>query len=64
MRAICIYMGCTKVTMNNWDIRPLAAVKALFANISWIARQIHVIKLALESTHQTVSDDIYYISKQ
>ena len=29
MRAIC-----TKATTNNWDIRPLVAVKALSANIS------------------------------
>ena len=58
MRAICTYMGCTKVTTNNWDIRPLVAIKALFANISWMARQIHTIKLALESAHQTVSNDI------
>jgi len=58
MRAICIYVRYTKVTMNNWDIRPLATVKALFANISWIARQIDTIKLALESTHQIVSNDI------
>ena len=64
MRAICIYVGCTKVTMNNRDIRPSVAVKALFANISWIAKQIYMIELVLESTHQTVSDNIYYISKQ
>jgi len=64
MRAICTYVGCTKVTMNNRDIRPSVAVKALFANISWIAKQIHMIELVLESTHQTVSDNIYYISKQ
>ena len=51
MRAICIYTGCTKVTTNDWDIRPSVAVKALFANISWTAEQIHTIELALESAH-------------
>jgi len=35
MRAICTYMGCTKVTTNDWDIRPLVAIKALSANILW-----------------------------
>jgi len=34
MRAICIYVGCIKVTTNDWDIRPSVAVKALSANIS------------------------------
>ena len=62
MRAICTYAGYTKVTTNNWDIRPSATVKALFANISWMIRQIHMIKLALESAHQTVSNDIWYIT--
>ena len=51
IRAIHTYAGCTKATINNWDIRPLVAIKALLANISWIAGQIHIIKLALESTH-------------
>ena len=58
MRAICIYIGYTKVTTNDWDIRPSVTVKALFANILWMARQIYIIELALESTHQFVSDDI------
>jgi len=58
MRAICKYVGYTKVTTNNWDIRSSVTVKALFANISWTARQIHMIKLSLESAHQFVSDDI------
>ena len=58
MRAICTYVGCTKATTNNWDIRSSVTVKALFANISWKAKQIHTIKLALESTHQFVSNDI------
>ena len=62
MRAIYTYAGCTKVATNNWDIRPSATVKALFANISWMTRQIHMIKLALESAHQTVSNDIWYIT--
>ena len=60
MRAICTYTGYTKVTTNNQDIRPSVAVKALFANILWIARWICMIKLALESAHQTVSNDIAY----
>ena len=29
-----------------------------------MAKQIHMIKLALESAYQTISDDIYYIPKQ
>ena len=51
MRAICIYVGCIKATTNNWDIRPLVAVKALSANISWTAEQICMIELALKSAH-------------
>ena len=64
MRAIYIYMGCTKATTNDWDIRPSVAVKALSANISWMAGRIHMIELALGSAHQSVSNDIWYISKQ
>ena len=64
MRAICIYVECTKATTNDWDIRPSVAVKALFANISWTAKQICTIELALESAYQFVSNDIWYISKQ
>ena len=51
MRAIHIYVECTKATTNNWDIRLLVAVKALSANISWTAEQIHTIELVLESAH-------------
>ena len=58
MRAICTYMRCTKVTTNDWDIKPSVAVKALFANILRIAEQIHMIELVLESAHQSVSNDI------
>jgi len=58
MRAIHIYVRCTKVTTNNWDIRPLVTVKALLANISWMAGKIHMIELALESAHQMVSNNI------
>jgi len=61
--AICIYTECTKVTTNNWDIRLSVTVKVSLANILWIAGWIHTIELALESVHQTVSDDIYNISK-
>ena len=64
MRAIRTYAGCTKATTNDWDIRPSVAVKALSANISWIAERIHTIKLALESAHQSVSNDVWCISKQ
>jgi len=58
MRAIYAYVGYTKVTRNNQDIRPLVTVKALFANISWTARQIYTIELMLESSCQTVSNNI------
>jgi len=64
MRAIRIYAGYTKATTNNWDIRPSVAVKALSANISWTAEQIHIIKLALESAHQSVSNNTLCVSKQ
>ena len=55
MRAIRTYAGYTKVTTNNWDIRPSVAIKALSANISWTAEQIYMIELALESAHQSIS---------
>ena len=64
MGAICIYAGCTKATTNDWDIRPSVAVKASSANISWTAEWIHTIELALESTHESVFKDIWYVSKQ
>ena len=63
MRAIHTYARCTKVTTNDWDIRPSVAVKALSANISWIAKQICIIKLMLESAYQSVSNDIWCVSK-
>jgi len=58
MRAIHIYIGYTKATMNDWDIRPSVAVKALFANISWTTEQICTIKLTLESAYQSIYNDI------
>jgi len=58
MRAICTYIRCTKAITNDWDIRPSVAIKALSANISWMAEQIHTIKIALESAHQFVSNDM------
>ena len=58
IRAICIYVGYTKATTNDWDIRLLVAIKALSANISWIAEQIYMIKLVLEGAHQSVTNDI------
>ena len=60
MRDICTYTGCTKATTNNQDIRLSVAIKALSANISWMAEQNHMIELALESTHQMVSNDVWY----
>ena len=56
-------MGCTKTAINDWDIRPSVAVKALSANISWTAKQIHMIELILESAHQIVYNDIWYVPK-
>ena len=53
MRAICTYVGCTKVTTNNWDIRSSVTGKALFANISWTARWIHMIELVCYGALQT-----------
>ena len=64
MRAICTYVEYTKATTNNWDIRPLVAVKALSANISWIAERIHMIEHVLESAHQSIYNDIWYVPKQ
>ena len=60
MMAICTYMRYTKAATNNQDIdiRPSVTVKGLLANISCMARWIHMIELALESAHQTISDDI------
>jgi len=63
MRAIRTYAGCTKATTNDWDIRPSVAVKALSANISWTAERIRTIELALGSAHQSVSNNIWCISK-
>ena len=64
MKAIHTYIGCIKATTNDWDIRPSVAVKALSANISWMAGQIHTIELVLESAHQSVSNSIWCVSKQ
>jgi len=63
MRAICTYVGYTKAITNDWDIRPSVVIKALSANISWMAEWIHTIELALESAHQSISNNIWYISK-
>jgi len=59
MRAICIYVGGTKVITNDWDIRLSVAIKALSANISQMAKQICTIELELKSAHQYVYNDIY-----
>jgi len=58
MRIIYTYVEYIKVTKNNQDVRPSVTIKGLLANISWIARQIHTIKLVLKSAYQTISDDI------
>ena len=61
MRAIYIYIGCTKAITNNQDIRPLVTVKVLLAIISQTAKWIYTIKVALESAYQTASNNILYI---
>ena len=58
MRAIHIYVEYTKATTNDWDIRPSVAVKALSVKISWTAEQICIIELMLESTHQSVYNNL------
>ena len=58
IRAIYTHVEYIKATTNNQDIRPLVTVKALLANISWTAEHIHTIELALESAHQSISNDI------
>ena len=63
MKVICTYMEYTKATTKNQDIRPSVAVKALAANISWTAEQIHMIEFVLESAHQSVSNSLWCISK-
>ena len=64
MRAIHTYVGCIRVTTNDWDIRPSVTVKALSANILWTAERICMIKLALKSAHQSVYNNIWCVSKQ
>ena len=51
MGAICTYVGCIKVTTNDWDIRPSVAVKASSTDISWMAKWICMIESTLESAH-------------
>ena len=58
MRAIYTYIVYTKAITNNWDIRPSVTIKFSLANISWIAGQIYIIELTLESAYQIVSNDI------
>jgi len=64
MRAIHTYVRGTKATTNDWYIRPSVAVKALSANISWTAKRIRTIELALGSAHQSISNNIGCISKR
>ena len=59
MRTIHICVGCTKATTNNWDIRSSVTVKALFANILWMAGQICTIEI---QTYQC-SNIIRYLLK-
>jgi len=65
MRAICTYVGCTKVTTDYWDIRLLVTISFIgyYLRNNWMntTEWIPTIKLTLESTHQTVSNDILYI---
>jgi len=56
--AMCTYVGYTKVTKNNWDIRLSVTVKVLLDNISWTAGHICTIELVLESAYQMVSNNI------
>jgi len=58
------YVEYTKATTNDQDIRPSVALKALSANISWMASWIHTIELVLESAHQYVYNDVWCVSKQ
>ena len=58
MRVIHIYVEYTKAITKNQDIRLSVTIKALLAIILWTARQIHMIELALESTYQTIPDNI------
>ena len=44
-------MRYIKVITNDWDIRPSVTVKVLSADISWMARQIHMIELGLKSAY-------------
>jgi len=61
IRAIHTYVGYIKAITNNQDIRPLVTVKVLLAINLEMTTWILMIKVALESTHQTVSNDISYI---
>jgi len=64
MGAICTYVGGIRATTKDWDIRPSVAVKALSANISWMAEWIRTIELVLGSAHQSIYNNIWCISKQ
>ena len=57
-------MGGTKATTNDWDIRLSVAVKDWSANTLQMAERIHTIKLVLGSAHQSVSNDMWCISKR
>jgi len=57
MKAICTYVEYTKVTTDYYDIRLLVTISFISETTKWI----HTIKLSLESTYQTISNNISYI---
>jgi len=59
VRAICTYVGCTKVTTKNQDIKPPVAVKVLLAIISGMIEHISTIKVVL--CHMQVHPSRNYI---
>ena len=58
MRAVYTYVRCTKVITDYWDIR----LSVTISFTSKTVRQFHTIKLVLESTYQTISDDMWYVT--
>ena len=51
-------MKCLPIRHEVLIVISSVTVKSLFAYISWITGQIHMIKLALESAYQYISKDI------
>jgi len=62
MYIILIYSKCKCHKLHSACISTTSKLiftdKVSLANISWMAGQIYMIELALESAHQTVSDNI------